>query len=134
MYFNKNDYIEDFSAGFIMEAHLFVHEMVHVWQKHLGYRVLVKGMKTHIRSKDPYPYEISPSSRLQDYNMEQQGDIIADYFLLLNSEPKYMSDSGRKASGEAIRKVLSEFILNPKNKSLLPRTTRTRAAGTISNS
>jgi hypothetical protein len=37
---------------------------------------------------DPYPYKIDFLKNLDDYNLEQQGDIARDYFLYLKGSLK----------------------------------------------
>ena len=82
----------------IADAHLFLHEMVHVWQHFVGMaivhewtqarasgrRVLRETGKARYafnRDAGTYAYAITADQPdLLDYNMEQQGDIIADYY------------------------------------------------------
>ncbi|HLL03455.1 MAG TPA: peptidoglycan-binding domain-containing protein [Myxococcaceae bacterium] len=121
MYFNKKHFKEDFSIGWESDKHWFIHEMVHVWQYQLGYNVQSHGVKLHLRGGDPYAYTLSSSSRIQDYNMEQQGDVIADYFSVLNGF-SVMSSSGYSVQDTSLFGiVLADFIKDPSNKKLLPK-------------
>lgn len=106
----------DYSVAEDPTKHLFVHEMVHVWQYQLGYPL------KRIRVAEPnmsYRYTLSPEKRLRDYNMEAQGDLIADYFLLrwrFNShnlsEPLYRKQPVRDLL-PLYEGVLRDFLINP---------------------
>jgi type VI secretion system secreted protein VgrG len=77
---------------------LFIHEMTHVWQYQQGRNVLFFAGLVQIRHQpsrilkeklgillyDGYAYTLKPNTRLEDYNLEQQGDIVADWFALTN--------------------------------------------------
>jgi type VI secretion system secreted protein VgrG len=120
-------YREDFSAT---EEHfpkiLFIHEMAHVWQFQLGYSLVFNGAiilaKGGYNSGAPaYQYNLGGKDRdkkFYQFNMEQQASIIAHYFaatVLKNEEFIFMEDG--------LRRTLIQFILNPKDSSLLPTTT-----------
>ncbi|WP_133490763.1 PAAR domain-containing protein [Alcanivorax sp. 24] len=84
MYFNPKEFKQDFSndrdsgpSGQIW----FMHEMTHVWQYQLGFPVKWKRGNP-LGWLMPYEYDADPAARFSDYNMEQQGDIIGDYFSL----------------------------------------------------
>ena len=79
MYFNPSRFKEDFSLSTDRDKHWFVHEMVHIWQYQLGYPVMARGA---IRIGLEYEYELDPAKKLSDYNMEAQGDLLADYWAL----------------------------------------------------
>lgn len=53
--------------------------MVHVWQKTNGMWVKTRGLFSWASS---YKYTIDVNKKLNNYSMEQQTQIIADYFLL----------------------------------------------------
>lgn len=122
IYFNKKYFKEDFSLGAGLEVNInkqwFMHEMVHVWQDQLHYPVMLRGA---IRIGLSYEYTLKPGNRLSDYNMEAQGDVLADYFVL-----KYLRDTRamRRRQYEndlaLYEEVLRDFIANPKNASNLP--------------
>lgn len=88
---------------------LFIHEMAHVWQNHMGMNVLVQGAIVHtcayLTGKNAYLYDIQKTKgtrtirvkgsngqtipivsniylNLSDYNLEAQAEIIADYWAL----------------------------------------------------
>jgi uncharacterized Zn-binding protein involved in type VI secretion len=129
MYFNPQYYKEDFSLSStpddLPNNHWFMHEMVHVWQYQLGYWVKLHGMLLHPGRLwgllgNPYEYSLTPTSKLQDFNMEQQGDIIADYYAWVTGNP-VRSNSGRSIkSVTPYLSVLADFLRNPNDKNLLP--------------
>lgn len=79
IYFDQSCCLPDFAAGSEHARHWFMHEMVHVWQHQLGYPVWWRGA---IRIGLSYAYELAAHKTLADFNMEAQGDLLADYFVL----------------------------------------------------
>ncbi|MGU3525144.1 type IV secretion protein Rhs [Enterobacteriaceae bacterium C23F] len=82
MYFQEGVYVKDFampknSPG---SQHLFLHEMMHVWQHQHGVWVRTRGLVSWAAD---YHYELDKSD-LFDYSMEQQACIVSDYWLLKN--------------------------------------------------
>lgn len=114
----------DYSVADIDEQRLFVHEMVHVWQYQLGYAI------KRVRAPQPnmsYRYMLSQERRLRDYNMEAQGNLVADYSLLRwrsnsnrLSEPLYVRQNVRDLL-PLYESVLRDFLINPGWASHLPR-------------
>ncbi|WP_436893014.1 vgr related protein [Siccibacter turicensis] len=76
-----NDYHPDFSVSSLNAKHLFIHEMMHVWQHQHGYAVRTRGMFSGFRS---YYYDLD-NLPLHAYPLEQQACIIADYWLLMQT-------------------------------------------------
>jgi hypothetical protein len=77
------------SWGALSDPH-FIHEMVHVWQyQHFGSCYIPRALWAQ-RTKAGYNYggiegleaALAAGKRLLDFNWEQQGDIVADYFCL----------------------------------------------------
>lgn len=79
MYFRKETYLKDFSISSNSNQHFFIHEMVHVWQQQHGMWVKTRGLFSWASS---YRYTLDENKKLNEYGMEQQAQIIADYFLL----------------------------------------------------
>lgn len=79
IYFHQSCCLLDFSAGSQSARHWFMHEMAHVWQHQLGYPVRLRGA---LRLGLSYHYELAVGKSLRDFNMEAQGDVLADYFVL----------------------------------------------------
>ena len=73
-------YTNDFSVADYPFRHLFIHEMSHVWQRERGMNVIARGLVSFAVS---YRYSLD-GRPLRRYPMEQQAQIIADYFILTN--------------------------------------------------
>ena len=92
IFFPQNICYKDFSKENIPNQTWFIHEMWHVFQYQNQWQTLFwKATKlvildTWIKWKDVYFYEIDENKKLTDYNVEQQWDIFADYFLYLHWE------------------------------------------------
>ena len=95
------------------DKHLFIHEMVHVWQ--WQQRILDpirSAINLSANGKFSYNYKLDGRKDLLDYNMEQQADIIADYFL--NSLFGYKNvDSSASGTVSQYVGVLNNFLKNP---------------------
>lgn len=125
IYFPKAAYRDDFAMESGNDKILFIHEMVHVWQYQMGYSVKWAGLKIAAKggySGSPtkayvYDYTSKPLP-LSAYNMEQQGDLIANYFAAV-----YLKDTSYIKQHAFLAQVLREFLGNPKNAKLLPITT-----------
>jgi hypothetical protein len=121
MYFNPVRFKEDFSASVVSDRHWFMHEMVHVWQYQLGYSVKWNGLQ---RWKLQYTYSLEPGKRLCDYDMEQQGEIIADYFAIhiLKSPSAASNVSYQTPEGQQLYlSVLADFLSDPSSRGNLPK-------------
>ena len=119
MYFDKSFCLLDFSAGSEHAIHWFMHEMVHVWQHQLGYPVRLRGA---LRLGLSYRYVLALDKRLADYNMEAQGNLLADYFVLRHlacaasmRQPGYANDL------PMYEQVLSDFLAEPSDRQNLPK-------------
>lgn len=132
IYFIKERYQKDFALADAWDSSLFIHEMTHIWQYQLGYPVAKKGLFLHPSCAllcDPYKYILGSSKRLCDYNMEQQGDIIADYYLYYYSglsadylsKQEILSNSTYKDEPQIYLTVLADFIASPKDVKNLPK-------------
>jgi hypothetical protein len=71
-------YVADFSAADIHGQAIFIHELTHVWQHQHGVDVIVRGAIN--RNYDYLPLSID--SKFDDFGIEQQAQIIRDYFYL----------------------------------------------------
>lgn len=119
MYYPGPIYRDDFSASAEDQA-LFIPEMVHVWQRQLGYAVRWNGLFVSSRGASAYEYRIAAGTTLADYNMEQQGDIISDYYMVVVlGEPRFAR--GSRGTPEQLRMVLADFLRDPSLRSNLPR-------------
>lgn len=77
MYFRK-EYSTDFSQANTRKKHVFIHELSHVWQYQHGMKVKLRGLVSWVAK---YEYALD-SWPLSTYGMEQQAQIIADYYIL----------------------------------------------------
>jgi Zn-dependent peptidase ImmA (M78 family) len=79
IYFHPDSvvYSDDLSLGDKWTQHLFIHEMTHVWQHQTGVPVAWRGI-----FEREYEYTLDTSKTLNEYSLEQQAQIVADYFLL----------------------------------------------------
>ena len=92
--------------------------MVHVWQYQLGYPVRLRGA---IRIGLGYDYELKAGAKLGDYNMESQGDLLADYFALKHlNAPQAMRQAQFAQQLALFEEVLNAFLTNPSDTANLP--------------
>ena len=118
IYFRKETYRHDFSGSSRLDQHFFMHEMVHVWQYQDGMWVKTKGLFSWAAS---YKYTLDPNKELKKYRMEQQAQIIADYFILKKyGVSSLRNEIGRQAGFQGVlddstillyRKILPASIL-----------------------
>lgn len=119
MYFHRSCFLPDYTRGDPPVVHWFLHEMVHIWQFQIGYAVRLRGA---VRLGLIYDYDLAPDKTLADFNMEAQGDLLADYFAL-----KYMGTSAAMrqqryaGSLQLYETVLASFLANPASMENLPR-------------
>jgi len=119
IYFHHSCFLPDYTAGDPPTIHWFMHEMVHVWQHHLGYPVKLRGA---IRIGLPYHYELREGATLADYNMEAQGDLLADYFALkFMHKPRVMRQRRYAHRLDLYERVLAGFLADPADPVNLPR-------------
>jgi hypothetical protein len=119
LYFHKSRCLLDFSAGSEHARHWFMHEMTHVWQHQLGYPVRLRGA---VRIGLRYRYELAMDNTLADYNMEAQGDLLADYFVLKHLGSAAAMRQGAYANDVALYEhVLAGFLADPASRKNLPK-------------
>lgn len=134
-------YHKDFSLvkSDIDTWHLFVHEMVHVWQYHqsddalslVTGGLLITGQHGYKKSSDKrfstqnqnlaiayqYFHIIHKRQHLSEFNMEQQAEMIADYFVKKGTN--YFNND--KSLEIKLQQLVQDFINKPKNVKLLPK-------------
>ncbi|VXC68097.1 Rhs element Vgr protein [Massilia sp. 9I] len=119
MYFHRSCFLPDYTRGDPGAIHWFMHEMVHVWQHQLGYPVRLRGA---VRIGLPYAYTLREGASLADYNMEAQGDLLADYFVLkFLRKPQAMRQGRYRDSLALYEQVLSAFLADPSDRRHLHR-------------
>lgn len=119
MYFHHSCFLPDYTRGAAGAIHWFMHEMVHVWQHQLGYPVRLRGA---VRIGLRYGYTLREDRSLADYNMEAQGDLLADYFVLKHlRKPDAMRQQRYRGSLALYERVLARFLAAPGDRASLPR-------------
>ena len=127
MYFHQSCFLDDYARASITGQHWFMHEMVHVWQHQLGYPVRLRGA---VRIGLPYHYDLYESATLADYNMEAQGDLLADYFVLkFLGRPEAMRQRRYQCDLALYEQVLAGFLADPASRDNLHRGFARRLAG-----
>lgn len=82
--------LTDFSAAGLAMQGLFIHEMAHVWQHQRGINVLVRGgleQMRHFCGFNQYRYRLESGKALDQYKLEQQGEILRHVFLARQGQP-----------------------------------------------
>ncbi|MBB3321286.1 MULTISPECIES: type IV secretion protein Rhs [Atlantibacter] len=79
IWFQDKVYRDDYSISGPDLQHIFIHEMMHVYQQQRGMFVRTRGLFSWAAD---YFYDLTKKN-LSHYSMEQQACIIADYWLLL---------------------------------------------------
>jgi hypothetical protein len=119
IYFHKSRCLLDFSCGSAQARHWFMHEMVHVWQHQLGFPVRLRGA---VRIGLSYHYVLALDKTLSDYNMEAQGDLLADYYVLRHlGAAAAMRQSAYANSLPLYEQVLASFLADPSSRKNLPK-------------
>lgn len=80
LYFQEGTYQDDISMALIDSQHLFLHEMMHVYQHQRGMWVRTRGAFSWAVD---YQYTLD-KDKLSDYPMEQQACIVSDNWLLIH--------------------------------------------------
>jgi|GEM_PF-30698 len=125
MYFPESTkyYREDFSTTEDdRDKALYMHELTHAWQYQLGYPVKKAGLTVTSRGEDAYKYTLTESRSFSDYNMEQQGEIISDYYMIciLRNPQMVWNPSNIGKSPELLALTVKKFLDDPANRSNLP--------------
>lgn len=61
---------------------LFLHEMTHVWQyQHIGVSYAWRSVYEEVTQPDAYVVHYDANKRFSEYDLEEQGEIVAEYFL-----------------------------------------------------
>jgi len=98
-----------------------MHEMVHVWHRQMGMRVLWRGLGSWAAR---YKYKLSANKKLSNYGMEQQACLLSDYYLLTfhgYAIWERLNDCKNPAPDilSVYQAVLSVFLRNPSDRSAL---------------
>lgn len=115
-------YFDDYSVATVYQRSFFIHEMAHVWQYQLKVlKPIAAAIGEFFRHRfdyaKAYDYELVPGKDLLKYRIEQQAQIIQDYYLL-HVEGTAPSSHHIKNSGDAAEclplycQVLANFRTN----------------------
>jgi len=119
IYFHHSCFRDDYAQASPTNQHWFIHELAHVWQHQLGYAVRLRGA---VRVGLSYDYELAPGKTLADFNMEAQGDLLADYFALRYLNSSVAMRQRRYADSLLLyEEVLAGFLADPASPANLPR-------------
>lgn len=119
LYFHQSCCLTDFSKGSASARHWFMHEMAHVWQHQLGYPVRLRGA---VRIGLSYRYALAIGKTLSDFNMEAQGDVLADYFVLRFLGQSAVMRQPQYADSQSLYEtVLARFLADPADIKNLPK-------------
>lgn len=119
MYFHRSRFLPDYTRGDPPVLHWFIHEMAHVWQHQLGYAVRLRGA---VRIGLSYDYDLTRGKTLADFNMEAQGDLLADYFALKYMyKPRVVRQRRHVGQLHLYEQVLAGFLADPGSAANLPR-------------
>ena len=68
----------------LRQKSIFIHELTHVWQHYHGVNVVKSAVLLFVRCrcryKNAYAYSLSTRKTFAQYNIEQQAEIVADYW------------------------------------------------------
>ncbi|MGJ9418100.1 Rhs element Vgr protein [Massilia sp. CMS3.1] len=118
LYFHASCFLDDYAQASATNTHWFIHEMTHVWQFQLGYAVRLRGA---VRIGLSYAYALAPGKKLADFNMEAQGDLLADYFVLRHlRSPVAMRQQRYASSLPLYEEILAGFLDDPASVANLP--------------
>lgn len=115
IHFPRALYQSDFSQSNLTQQHLFIHEMVHVWQHQLGLPVWRHGLLLALQGgylhRACYCYKDKKYKYFNQLNIEQQASFIADWFIL-------------QCRNDDMADLIFPFLNQPNDRSLLPKHSR----------
>lgn len=75
IYFNQNDWIDDFSQENLWLRAWLIHELTHIWQIQQGIKVFRKALFNR-----KYSYVLKEGKSFFSYGVEQQARMVEDYY------------------------------------------------------
>ncbi|MBQ1837350.1 MAG: type IV secretion protein Rhs [Neisseriaceae bacterium] len=115
IYFPRRFFCDDFTQQNWAMKRWFVHEITHIWQSQNGFPVLFAGVLIFLsggyfgQKAYRYLHKIHKKT-FNQLNMEQQAEVIADFFTTNHSEQK-----------NRLLPLLQEFIIHRNNSFSLPK-------------
>jgi hypothetical protein len=85
---------------------MFVHEMTHVWQSQSGVNMILNGLNRR------YDYNFTQLGTIAftQYGIEQQAQLVQDYFSLLNGRKRVDKRGNRMPSLQQCYEVISPYL------------------------
>lgn len=84
----------------------------------MGYNVKLNALRVTSQGRSAYTYQLTPRSRLSDFNMEQQGNIMSDYYMIcIEHNPRDAYNPGMPSM--YLHQVMMPFV-DPRNPAHLP--------------
>ena len=84
IYFPRRFFCDDFTQHNNAMKRWFIHEMTHIWQSQNGFPVLLAGVFIFLSGgyffQRAYRYTHKINKKFNQLNMEQQAEVIADFF------------------------------------------------------
>jgi hypothetical protein len=110
----------DYSGESPGRTAVFVHEMVHTWQSGHGSHNVLRGLYLWIKYDhitgdydNSYEYDLDSSTSLSDFNMEQQAQIIEDYYRVSKSLAPDKNVGTRKSVADYLPYVSQLKVAGP---------------------
>ena len=94
IYFPRRFFCDDFTQQNMAMKRWFVHEITHIWQSQNGFPVLFAGVLIFLsggyffQTAYRYQHKIKTHKTFAELNMEQQAEVIADFFTTNNPDEK----------------------------------------------
>ncbi len=118
--FRQGEYKDDFSKADPLSRFYFMHEATHTWQADncfagRKFEALRNGFNLIVLRHSPestYDYTLKEHQDLAQFGIEQQANIVADYFVNV-SRGRYPLGALHDASPAAYQKTLKKFLQNP---------------------
>lgn len=111
-YFSRGAYRNDFSTVSIDEQWIFLHEFTHVWQYYQSTSVVWAAIKVFVSKHgdydSTYSYDLTTETEFSKFNIEQQGAIVADFWVLSHGgKPRY--NASKNPSLAQYQNVITDF-------------------------
>lgn len=114
IYFPRRFFCDDFTQHNNAMKRWFIHEMTHIWQSQNGFPVLFAGVFIFLSGgyffQAAYRYAHKINKKFNQLNMEQQAEVIADFFTTLDTAQK-----------NRLSPLLRDFIIHRKHSNYLPK-------------
>jgi hypothetical protein len=112
--FAQQVYEEDFSKADINSQWIFVHEVTHAWQWQHGRYPVWEGLGLAMRHgakhyDKSYPYDLNGGKNFDDYNLEQQASIMADYWIVSRCGKSPRHNNNKDAKESDYSEIISQF-------------------------